>query len=128
MTPEDIRGIEESIYTKYETYIKNMGVKVVKFAPFTTKSESRMMRVKYVEGEDINPHEIHKDIMNQYRQSGIGVLKENGKIVVNSFQLTSKIYDPNDFDNTFRGLMVRYHYEYDEPKKVNSILKTLDRY
>jgi hypothetical protein len=73
------------------------------------------MRPKFEEGKDVSLYELHSDFVRKYETSGL-ISKKNGKILLDSFELTPMIYKPDDpeMHKPQRGVIAIIKFEYDK--------------
>ena len=69
----------------------------------------------FEEGKEISLYELHGDFVRRYETSGL-INKKNGKILLDSLELTATIYKPEDPERfkPQRGIIAVIKFEYDK--------------
>ena len=73
------------------------------------------MRPLFEENKEVSMYELHDDFIRTYETSGL-IGKKNGKILLDSFELTPTIYKPKDPEmyKPQRGIIAVIKFEYDK--------------
>lgn len=73
------------------------------------------MYSKFEEGKEVSLYELHNDFIRIYETSGL-IGKKNGKILLDSLELTATIYKPDDpeMHKPQRGIIAVIKFEYDK--------------
>lgn len=125
-----MRDFEVELYEKnlmvfFDEYLKAIASPVVKIGLPKVNACTAKLMVKVPDEYDIGKMEnfpcedIHREL-DYWVETRLADHKDNPRVVISGFYLTPILYSVNDKEFLKeRGVMVRYHYEWDEKKEEN---------